>query len=160
MNGLLSLRKLISFMFQYAKKCSNALISQDQQVGQADAKYQVALKKIDALEKALTLKAQELNQSSEAQSLLKQGLKKCTASLSSLQGQLQTIARSVDELQQENQLLKLSNDKWLQRALKLEFDVLNVKDELAMIANERDVAKEMCEILQVQLMSAEKERYR
>ncbi|TRW89949.1 hypothetical protein [Candidatus Methylobacter oryzae] len=147
-------------MFQYTKKCSKALIGQDRQVAGLFANYQAALNKIDALEKSLTLKTQELNQSSEVQRLLKQGLEKCTASLAPLQAQLQDIAVSVDQLRQENKLLKLSNDKWLQRALKLEFEVLTVKDELTKITNERDLAKEMCEILQVRLMSAEKERYR
>ncbi|MGZ5077075.1 MAG: hypothetical protein ACXV9R_10675 [Methylobacter sp.] len=147
-------------MFQYPKKYSNALIGVDQQVDPIGATYHAALKKIDSLEQALNLKTRELNQISEAQYLLTRGLKICTANLSSLQDQLQAASINVDQLQQENKLLKLSNDKWLQRALKLEFEVLTVKNELATIENERDLAKEVCESLKVELLTATKKRYR
>ncbi|MGZ5044923.1 MAG: hypothetical protein ACXV8P_09030 [Methylobacter sp.] len=127
-------------MFEYVKKfSSNRLIRELQQVVEIDVKYQIALKKIDFLESELNLKVQELNQGTESQRLLKQGLKKCTNSLSFLQNQLQTITAIIDELQRENMLLQLSNAHWLQRALKLEFEVLSAKDEIAKIAAYSDL---------------------
>jgi chromosome segregation ATPase len=150
-------------MFNFTIKDHAALIESNGQCAVIIEKYNAAIKKIKRLECELHQKAHELTQSNEAQSVLRQGVKKCTVTLRSTQEKLQTIAEHLElsknyifELSQENRYLKSSGDEWLNRAIKLEFDVLMLKDKLTKIEMERDLAVTQCEQLQVELMSANK----
>jgi hypothetical protein len=147
-------------MIDFTKKYSNTPDSANEQVTRMSEQYNAAIKRIEQLE-------YELSQRNEAQTIMSEGMKSCSASLFFVKNQLQTIARQLDlsnkyiiKLMQVNQALKLSTDEWTRRAIKLEFDGLTVKDELKKIENQRDLAIETIERLQVELMSAIKENNR
>jgi chromosome segregation ATPase len=154
-------------MFDFTIKDNAALIESNEQCAVISEKYNAAIKKIKRLECELQHKVHALNQSNEAQSVLRQGVKKCTVTLRSTQKKLEAIAEHlalsknyIFELSQENRHLKSSGDEWLNRAIKLEFDVLMLKDKLTKYEMERDLAVTQCEQLQVELMSANKENSR
>jgi F0F1-type ATP synthase membrane subunit b/b' len=144
-------------MFDFIKKYSHTLGQANEQTAEISEKYNAAIKQIEQLECVL-------HQSSEAQSVLRLGVKNCTATLRSAQEKLRIIAAHLDfsnhyifELSRENRVLKSSGDEWLNRSIKLEFDVLTIKDKLTKIEKERDLAVNLCEHLQIELMSANKE---
>jgi hypothetical protein len=56
------------------------------------------------------------------------------------------------KLQLENEGLKISCEEWLKRAIRLEFNVLTTKDELAKVKIERDSTVKMIEYLQVEFI--------
>jgi chromosome segregation ATPase len=147
-------------MFDFTKKHTHTLVQANEQAAVISEKYNAAIKKIEQLEC-------ELQQTREAQSVMRLGVKNCTATLRSAQEKLQAIAEHLDfsknyifELRHENRVLKSSGDEWLSRAIKLEFDGLTLKDKLTKIENERDLAVTQCEKLQVKLISANKENSR
>lgn len=147
-------------MLNFTKKHSSALVDMNEQIAGVSEKYHAAVKKIERLEG-------ELNQSYEAQSIISDSAKHCAASLYAVQNQLLAVVTHLDrsnkhisELMQENKNLKSSGDGWVKRAIKLEFDVLTAKDRLRKIENERNLAMKMCELLQAELMSADKENSR
>ena len=147
-------------MFNFTKKHSNAQVDTNEQAAEISEKYNAAIKKIERLE-------DELKQTCKAQTIMCEGVKSCVASLYTAQNQLQAVAVYLDrsnqhifKLLQENRALKSSGDEWFRRAIKLEFDVLTIKDGVKKIEHERDLAIKMCELLQVELMSPDKENSR
>lgn len=154
-------------MFNFTKKHSRALVDTNEQAAGVSEKYDAAIKKIERLEGELNQKTYELNQSCKAQQILSEGVKNCVISIYAIQNQLQAVAGHLDrsnkhisELMQKNRMLKSSGDEWFRRAIKLEFEALIAKDGLKKIENERDLAIKMCELLQAELMSADKENSR
>ena len=147
-------------MFNFTKKYSNALVDADKETAGMSEKYDAAIKRIERLEDELSQKTYELNQSCKAQQIMSEGVKKCVESLYTVQNQLQAVAAHLDrsnkrifELVRKNKALKSSGDEWFKRSIKLEFEVLNAKDGLKKIEDERDSAIKMCERLQAELMS-------
>ncbi len=150
-------------MFNFTNKHSNALVDTNKQAAGLSEKYDAAIKKIERLESELSQKIYELDQSCKAQHIMTEGVKNCVTSLYTVQNQLQAVVTHLDhsnkhifELMKKNKALKSSGDEWFKRAIKLEFDVLNTKDGLRKIERERDLALKMCELLQAELMSADK----
>ena len=91
--------------------------------------------KIEQLENEIRQKNDELNISLNTQNLLRERLKSNTDVLREIESLLKTVEtnlrRSNDynyTLEQENKCLKLSCDKWIQRAINLEFKVLNARE--------------------------------
>jgi uncharacterized coiled-coil DUF342 family protein len=151
-------------MFNFTKKCSNALVDMNGQADGVTEKYNAAIKKIERLEDELSQKNHELNQSCKAQQIMTEGVRNCVTSLYTVQNQLQGVVthlelsnKHIAELKQKNRLLKSSGDEWFKRAIKLEFEVLASKDELKKVVYERDLAIKMCEMLHAELTSADKE---
>jgi hypothetical protein len=77
----------------------------------------------------------ELSQSLDAQILLHQRLRSSIKTLEEVENLLKVIEANLkysnecnDALRQENCKLKLACDKWMQRAINLEFKVLNARD--------------------------------
>lgn len=151
-------------MFNFTKKHSKTLVNTNEQATGVSEQFNAAIIKINRLEDELTQKTHELNQSYKAQQLMSEGVKNCLTSLDTVQTQLHALAVHLDrsnkrifELTKKNRILKSSSDEWLKRAIKLEFDVLSVKDGLKKVENERDLAVQMCELLQVELLLTDKE---
>ncbi|MCK9397738.1 MAG: hypothetical protein M0Q44_19380 [Methylobacter sp.] len=91
--------------------------------------------KIEQLEREINQKINELNESRNAQYLLRETLKSNTKTLGEIESQLKVIESHlkdsneyIDNLKQQNWKLKLSCDVWVQRAIKLEFEVLSARD--------------------------------
>lgn len=91
--------------------------------------------KIEQLEKELNQKINKLNESLNAQYLLRETLKKSTKAMEEIESQLKVIEvflnysnECVYKLTQENARLKLSCDGWMKRAIKLEFKLLSSRD--------------------------------
>lgn len=91
--------------------------------------------RIEQLESEINQKINELNESRNAQHLLRETLKKNTKTLGEIESQLKVIEahlkdsnECIHKLKQENWKLKLSCDVWVQRAIKLEFEVLSARD--------------------------------
>lgn len=150
-------------MLNFTKKHSNALVGTNELAAGMSEKYDSAIKKIELLESELNQKTLELNHSYKAQSIMSDGVRNCITSLFTVQNQLQSVAAHLDrsnkhisELMQKNRVLKSSGDEWFRRAIKLEFEALIAKDELKKIENERDSAIKICELLQVELILADK----
>jgi hypothetical protein len=151
-------------MFNFTKKHSSALVDANEQAAGISEKYNAAIKKIEWLEGELNQKTRELNQSCKTQHIMSEGVKNCVTSLCSVQNQLYAVAAHLDrsnkhisKLMQENKTLKSSGDEWFKRAIKLEFDALKTNDELKKTENQRDLAIKTIELLQVELMLADKE---
>jgi uncharacterized protein (UPF0335 family) len=151
-------------MFNFTKKHSNAMAVANKPAAGVSEKYDAAIKKIERLEAELSQKTRELDQSCKAQSIMSEGVKNCITSLCTVQNQLYAVAAHLErsnnhifKLMQENKALKSSGDEWFKRAIKLEFDVLMTKDGLKKIERERDLAIKTIELLQVELMSSDKE---
>jgi septal ring factor EnvC (AmiA/AmiB activator) len=147
-------------MFNFTKKYSNALVASNEKIVGMSEKYDAAIEKIERLEDELSQKIFELDQSSKAQEIMSEGVKKCVESLYAVQNQLQAVASHLDrsnkrifELMRKNKILKSSGDEWFRRSIKLEFEVLMARDELKKIEIERDSALRMCEFLQTELLS-------
>jgi uncharacterized protein YoxC len=146
-------------MFNFTNKQRDTSINSNEEVAGILEKYEAAIKKIERLESELNQKTYELNQSCKAQLILSQSFKKSTTTLYSVQERLQTIAEHMDhsnnyifKLQLENEGLKISCEEWLKRAIRLEFNVLTTKDELAKVKIERDSTVKMIEYLQVEFI--------
>ncbi len=151
-------------MFNFTKKHSNALVVAHTPSAGASEKYDAAIKKIEQLEAELSQKTRELDQSCYAQHIMSEGVKNCVTSLCSVQNQLYAVAAHLErsnkrifKLMQENKTLKSSGDEWFKRAIKLEFDILMTKDGLKKVECERDLAIRTIKLLQVELMSPDKE---
>lgn len=151
-------------MFNFTTNPSNALADVSKLPAEVSEKYDAAMKKIEQLERELKQKTLELDKSSTAQSVMREGVKSCTESLCTVQNQLLTVAAHLErsnkhifKLMQENKTLKSSGDVWFKRAIKLEFEVLMTQDSLKKIEHERNLAIKTCELLQVELMSVDKE---
>lgn len=91
--------------------------------------------KIEQLESEINQKIIELNESKHAQHLLRETLKRNTQTLGEIENRLKVIGahlkdsnECIHKLKQENWKLKLSCDVWVQRAIKLEFEVLSARD--------------------------------
>ncbi len=152
-------------MFNFTKK--HSIAPADKTAAGISEKYDAAMKKIERLETELSQKTHELDQSCKAQQIMSEGVKNCVASLCSVQNQLYAVAAHLDhsnkhisKLMHENKALKLSGDEWFRRAIKLEFDVLTSKEGLKKIEHERDLAIKTIELLQVELMSPDREHSR
>ncbi|MFI3185853.1 MAG: hypothetical protein QX198_07720 [Methylococcaceae bacterium] len=151
-------------MFNFTHNHSNAPLDTHEQVEGVSEKYDAAIKKIEQLEAELNQKTAELRLSCKAQSIMSEGVKSCAVLLCSVQNQLQTVAahlnktnKHIFELMQKNKALQSSGEEWFRRAIKLEFDMLTIKDRLTKAENERDLAIKMCELLRVELIPADKE---
>lgn len=151
-------------MLKFIKKHSSAPVDINEQAAEVTEKNNATIKKIERLESELNQKTQELNQICKAQSLMNGSAKNCAASLYSVQNQLQAVVgylersnKHISELTKENSALKSSGDKWFRRTIKLEFEVLMVKDELKKIEDERDLAIKTIEFLQSEFLSTDKE---
>ncbi len=90
---------------------------------------------IEQLENELNQKIKALNESLNAQYVLRETLKNNTKTMGRIERQLKNIEISLKvsneaiyKLKQENQNLKLSSDQWMLRAIQLEFKVLSVGD--------------------------------
>ena len=121
-----------------------------------DEKYDAALK-IQHLE-------HELSQKDLVISYAVENLENCASSLYFVKDQLLLISGylehsilQIQELTQENKNLTLLSDEWLRRAIKREFELLAVKDELNKVTKERDLAIKTVELLQVEQMLADQE---
>lgn len=93
--------------------------------------------KIEQLESELNQKIHELNESLNAQYVLRETLKSNTKTLGQVEKQLKGIEAylkysndSIYMLKQENRSLKLSCDEWMKRAIKLEFKILSARDAI------------------------------
>lgn len=91
--------------------------------------------KIEQLESEIKQKINELNESLNIQYLLRERLKSNTKTMGELENQLRDIEaylkysnEYIVTLKQENRSLKLSCEEWIKRAIKLEFEVLSVRD--------------------------------
>lgn len=151
-------------MFNFTKKHSNALAVAHTPSAGISEKYDAAIKKIEQLEAELSQKTRELDQSCYAQHIMSEGVKNCVTSLCTVQNQLYAVAAHLErsnqhifKLMQENKALKSSGDEWFKRAIKLEFDILMTKDGLKKVECERDLAIRTIKLLQVELMSPDKE---
>jgi len=151
-------------MFNFTKKHSNALSVAHTPSAGVSEKYDAAIKKIEQLEAELSQKTRELDQSCYAQHIMSEGVKNCVTSLCTVQNQLYAVAAHLErsnkhifKLMQENKALKSSGDEWFKRAIKLEFDILMTKDGLKKVECERDLAIRTIKLLQVELMSPDKE---
>ncbi len=87
------------------------------------------------LEMQINQKIQELNESLRAQALLRERLVDNTRTLWQIETQLKEVEAYLTEtndtinvLTHENQCLKLSSQKWMQRAIDLEFKLLSAID--------------------------------
>jgi septal ring factor EnvC (AmiA/AmiB activator) len=90
---------------------------------------------IKQLEHELNLKINELNESLRIQDLLVETLENSNKRLGEMESALKSIAEKIqlssqyiNALEQENQGLKTSCGFWVQRAIKLEFEVLSARD--------------------------------
>lgn len=155
-------------MFNFTKKRRNAyaLAEAHEPAAGLSEKYDAAIKKIERLEAELFKKTRELDHSCKAQHIMSEGVKNCISSLCTVQNQLYDVATHLDrsnnhifKLMQENKALRYSGDVWFKRAIKLEFNALMTMDSLKKIEHERDLAIKTCELLQVELMLADKENY-
>jgi predicted nucleic acid-binding Zn-ribbon protein len=106
---------------------------------------------IEQLKSELNKKTEELVQLWHAYNLLFERFKQSTESLKHIENQLKDaeehlhylrayINEYITDLAEENQKLKFSADVWLKRALKLECDVLNARDETQKIETEHNLA--------------------
>ena len=145
-------------MFNFTKKHCNTLVDSNEQATEMSEEYNAAIKKIEQLE-------DELDQSNRIKITMFEIVKDCINSLHAVQDQLRSIVlylehsnKHIFELAQENRIFRSSNSEWLKRAIKIEFDILTVKDELKKIKNERDLAIKKCEILQAKLMLANRKK--
>lgn len=93
--------------------------------------------KIEQLESELNQKIHDLNESLNAQYVLRETLKSNTKTLGQVEQQLKDIEAhlkhsndSMCMLKQENRSLKLSCNEWMKRAIKLEFKVLSARDAI------------------------------
>lgn len=90
---------------------------------------------IEQLKQELNQKINELNESLNSQYFLRETLKKNTKALEEVESELRGIVvflkhsnECVYKLTQENARLKLSCDVWMNRAIKLEFELLSARD--------------------------------
>jgi predicted nucleic acid-binding Zn-ribbon protein len=119
---------------------------------------------IEQLESELNKKTDELVKLWNAYNHLFEKFKESTKSLKQIEiqlkdaeGHLQYLKAYVNEyitdLVEENQKLKFSADVWLKRALKLEWDVLNARDETQKIEAEHNLAITKMIMLETDLKS-------
>ncbi|MFI3186352.1 MAG: hypothetical protein QX198_10270 [Methylococcaceae bacterium] len=134
----------------FTKKCHNALMDMNEPSAEISEKYNAAIQYIERLEHQLNQQTHDFNQLCTAHSILSDGMKCCSVSLADAHEKLQTMAAQVN---QTNSALKSSGDEWFRRAIKLEFNVLTMKDELKKIEHERDLAMKNFEHLHTSLMS-------
>jgi predicted nucleic acid-binding Zn-ribbon protein len=117
------------------------------------------------LEWELTKKTEELVRLWSAYNLLFERFKQSNQSLRHIECQLKDaeehllylrayINEYITDLAEENQKLKLSADVWLKRALKLEWDVLNARQETQKIEAEHNLAITRMIMLEDDLKSA------
>jgi len=92
--------------------------------------------KIEQLESELNQKITELNESLNAQCLLRERLRSNTKTMGEVENQLQVVKaylkhsnEYINTLKQENCSLKLSCEVWMKRAIKLEFKILSARDK-------------------------------
>lgn len=92
--------------------------------------------KTEQLESEINQKIHELKVSLNIQNLLHERLKSSTKELEKIESVLKTIEANlrysnvyIYKLEEENKSLKLSCDAWMNRAIKLEFEVLSARDE-------------------------------
>ena len=120
---------------------------------------------IKQLEDELTKKTEELVRLWSAYNCLMERFKQSNQSLKQIETQLKDaedhllylrayINEYITDLAEENQKLKLSADIWLKRAIKLEWDVLNAKEETQKIEAEHHSAIKKMHLLQEDLNSA------
>jgi predicted nuclease with TOPRIM domain len=151
----------------FTKKYSNALMDTNEPSAEISEKYKAAIQHIERLEHQINQQVHDFNLLRNANSILNDGMKCCSVSLADIHEKLLAMVAQVDqtnnsdfELRQVNSALKSSGDEWFKRAIKLEFDILTLKDELKKIQHERDLALKMCEQLQIGLMSTHKKNSR
>lgn len=91
--------------------------------------------RIEQLESELNQKLNELNEILNAHYLLRETLKHNTERLGEIDSMLKTVSANlkhsneyIDTLSQENQGLKLACAVWMNRAIKLEFELLSARD--------------------------------
>jgi predicted nucleic acid-binding Zn-ribbon protein len=118
----------------------------------------------EQLESELSKKSEELVKLWNAYRLLFERFKESTHSLKSIENQLKGaeehlhylrayINEYIADLAEENQKLKFSAEVWLKRALKLESDVLNARDETQKIEAEHNLAITKMIMLEADLRS-------
>ncbi len=119
---------------------------------------------IEQLEKELSKKTDELVKLWNAYNHLFEKFKQSTKSLKHIEIQLKDaeehlqylkayVNEYITDLVEENQKLKFSADVWLKRALKLEWDVLNARDETQKIEAEHNLAITKMIMLETDLRS-------
>jgi predicted nucleic acid-binding Zn-ribbon protein len=119
---------------------------------------------IEQLEGELNKKSEELEQLWESYNQLFKKFKQSTISLRHIESQLKDaeehlhylkayVNEYITDLVEENQKLKFSADAWLKRALKLELDVLNARDEAQKIEAEHSLAITKMILLETDLKS-------
>lgn len=91
--------------------------------------------KIEQLEREIQQKTQALNESLAAQYALSETLKSNTKTMARIEKQLKSVVAylkysndTICRLNQINRSLEWSSEKWMQRALQLEFKVLSAGD--------------------------------
>jgi hypothetical protein len=93
------------------------------------------LTKIEQLERELSQKTKELNESLNAQYFLRETLKSNTKTMEKVKNLLKVVDTKLKysneyicTLKQENLGLRLSCNEWMKRTIKLEFEILNATD--------------------------------
>ncbi|NOT13397.1 MAG: hypothetical protein HOP23_16480 [Methylococcaceae bacterium] len=126
------------------------------------------MNQIEQLESELNKKTEELEQLWDAYNHLFKKFKQSTISLRHIESQLKDaedhlqylkayVNEYITDLVEENQKLKLSADVWLKRALKLELDVLNARDEAQKIEAEHSLAITKMILLETDLKSTKRQ---
>ncbi len=143
-------------MSNFTEQCSDDRIHANEAISVGDEKYNAALKKIGQLEC-------ELNQRNRILSIVVESLESCASSFHFVKGQVELFSAYLDnsnqkilELSQENKALKSLSDGCFRRAIKREFELLTLMDELKKIKDERDLALKTIELLQVEQILADK----
>jgi predicted nucleic acid-binding Zn-ribbon protein len=125
------------------------------------------MNEIEQLESELNKKTDELAKLWNAYNQLFEKFKQSTKSLKHIEIQLKDaeehlqylkayVNEYITDLVEENQKLKFSADVWLKRALKLEWDVLNARDETQKIEAEHNLAITKMIMLETDLRSVKK----
>ncbi len=130
-------------------------------------KYNAALQNIEGLERQLSQQTHDFDLLCNAHSILSDGMKCCFASLAEVQEKLQAMAAQVNQtnnsvfkLMLVNRALKTSADEWFRRAIKLEFNVLTLKNELKKSEHQRDLAIKKFEYLYSCLISTNNQTHK
>jgi septal ring factor EnvC (AmiA/AmiB activator) len=90
---------------------------------------------VERLEREIHQKTQALNESLAVQNALRETLKSNTKTMAQVEQQLKNVAdylkysnETIFKLNQENRSLEWSSEKWMQRAIQLEFKLLSVSN--------------------------------
>jgi len=138
-------------MCELNKKKPTTPVEVRQQIFDLIEEYGRAQAKIGQLEGELQQKTTALNGYLQEQIALRERLTACVNMINDSKNKLNTADTALREqhrllneciikLTQENGTLKLSNEAWIKRSIKLEFDMLMAQEEIKKIETSRDSA--------------------